>query len=434
MADRRVVVTGVGAVSPLGLGYGALRDGLFAGRHGIAPISLFDASLTPVRVAAEASDYHDGLLPSDPRHHVVLNRSMRLALVAAAEAVSTAGLDDQPDVCADMACLMAINRYDINLEDFGESFARAISPSADEPTGYSFSRQRYLSRTFRAAHPLWLLKFIPNLAVAHVVRTFGMQCEANMYTAEAAAGLQLLGDAAESIREGLFNAALCGSSDSRISVIGLERYLSLGLLATGGPDDVAISTPFDRSRRGCVIGEGSVFFVVESLEHARERGARPLAEIAGWGNASDAHHPYRAHPEGRGLRLSMERALDKAQVRPDEVDLIAATAASLPDLDAAEAAALRATFPDSAPIVTAPAGALGRTFTAAGAFGAAASVLAIAEQAAPPTANTVEPDSDAPPGLICGVEAQTGRIRTTLSNAFSFGGPCASIVLREVEA
>lgn len=434
MADRRVVVTGVGAVSPLGLGYGALRDGLLSGRHGIVPISLFDASLSPVRVAAEASAYDDDLLPSDPRHHVVLNRSMRLALVAAAEAVSSAGLDEQADIRADMACLMAINRYDINLEDFGESFARAISPSADEPSTFTFSRQRYLSRTFRAAHPLWLLKFIPNLAVAHVVRTFGMQCEANMYTAEAAAGLQLIGDAAESIREGLFEAALCGSSDSRISVIGLERYLSLGLLATGAPEEVAISTPFDRDRRGYVIGEGSVFFVVESLEHAQRRGARPLAEVAGWGQASDAHHPYHAHPEGRGLRRSMERALAKAHVQPEEIDLVAATAASLPDLDAAEAAALCATFPDSTPFVTAPAGALGRTHTAVGGFGAAASIVAIAGQAVPPTANTLEPDSDAPAGLVIGTEARPGRIRATMTNAFSFGGPCASLVLKEVEA
>lgn len=434
MADRRVVVTGVGAVSPLGLGYPALRDGLIAGRHGIVPISLFDASLTPVRVAAEATSYHDGLLPSDPRHHVVLNRSMRLALVAAAEAMSSAGLDEQPDVRADMACLMATDRYDINLEDFGESFARAIGPNPDSPSDFSFNRQRYLSRTFRAAHPLWLLKFIPNLAVAHVVRTFGMQCEANMYTTEAAASLQLIGDAAESIREGLFDAALCGSSDSRISVIGLERYLSLGLLATGTPDEVALSMPFDRSRRGYVIGEGSVFLVVESLEHAERRGARPLAEIVGWGQGSDAYHPYRAEPEGRGLRLSMERSLKKAGVGPDEIDLVVATAASMPDLDAAEAAALRTTFPTSTPLVTAPAGAIGRTHTAVGAFGAAAAIGAIEKQAVPPTANTLEPDSDAPQGLVIGKEARSARIRTAMVNAFSFGGPCASLVIREVEA
>ena len=211
-----------------------------------------------------------------------LSRSMRLGLVAAAEAVSSAGLDERPDIRAGMACLMAVERYDINLEDFGESFARAISADADAPSGFSFSRQKYLSRSHRAAHPLWLLKFIPNLAVAHVVRTFGMQCEANAYTSESAASLQLLGDAAESIRDGLFDAALCGASDSRISPLGIERYLSLNLLAPGTPDDVSISMPFDRKRRGYVLGEGAVFLVVEALDHAERRGVRPLAELAGW--------------------------------------------------------------------------------------------------------------------------------------------------------
>lgn len=432
MTERRVVVTGVGVVSPLGLGFDAFRDGLIAGRHGVRPISLFDASKSPVSVAAEAGDFHDELLPSDPRHHVVLNRSMRLGLVAAAEAISSAGLNERPDVRAGMACLMAVDRYDINLEDFGESFSRAISADDGAPSGFSFSRQRYLSRTHRAAHPLWLLKFIPNLAVAHVVRTFGMQCEANAYTAEAAASLQLLGDAAESIREGLFDAALCGASDSRISPIGLERYLSLGLLAHGTPDQVGISMPFDRDRRGYVLGEGAVFFVLESLEHAERRGARPLAELSGWGQASDAFHPYRAHPEGRGLRLAMSRALDKADVQPNAVDFVAATAASLPDLDSAEGAALRATFGDSSPGVTAPAGAIGRTHTSGGTFAAATALVALSVQAIPPTANTANPDPDSPPGLVTGLEARPARIRTTLANAYSFGGPCASVVFKEV--
>lgn len=432
MTERRAVITGVGVVSPLGLGYEAFRDGLLAGRHGIGPISLFDASRSPVRVAGEVRGYDDELLPSDPRHHVVLNRSMRLGLVAAAEAVRSAGLDARPEIRADMTCLMAIDRYDINLGDFGESFARAISPDEAAPSGFAFSRQKYLSRTHRAAHPLWLLKFIPNLAVAHVVRTFGMQCEANTYTAEAAASLQVLGDAADSIREGLYDAALCGSSDSRISPIGFERYLSLGLLAEGGPDETAISTPFDRARRGYVLGEGSVFFVVESLEHAERRGARPLAEIAGLGMGSDAHHPYRAHPEGRGLALSMSRALDRAGVPASDVDLVAAAAASLPDLDAAESAALRQAFGSPGPAVTAPSGALGRTHTSSGAFSAAAALVAIASQSVPPTANTSEPDADAPAGLATGTEARPARIRTVLANAFSFGGQCASLVLKEV--
>src|SRR4051812_9275682 len=116
MAERRVVITGIGVVSPLGVGVDAFRDGLLSRRNGIRPISAFDASKIPVRVAAEATGYDDALLPSDPRHHVVLNRPMRLGLVAAAEAVASAGLADRPDVREKAACLVAVNRWDINLE------------------------------------------------------------------------------------------------------------------------------------------------------------------------------------------------------------------------------------------------------------------------------------------------------------------------------
>lgn len=429
MSEPRVVITGIGVVSPLGIGFGAFRDGLCSGRHGVGPITLFDASQTPVRVAAEASGYQDELLPSDPRHHVVLNRSMRLSLVAAAEAVASAGLADQPELRSRMACLMAIDRYDITLEDFGESFARAIGPDPNAASGFGYDRFKYLSRTHRAAHPLWLLKFIPNLAVAHVVRTFGMQSEANMYTAESAAGLHLLGDAVESIREGLFDAALCGASDSRISVIGFERYLSLGLLATGSPEERDLSMPYDRARRGYVLGEGAVFLVVESLEHAERRGAHPLAEIVGWGQGSDAFHPYRAHPEGRGLRLAMSRALRKSSAGPNDVDFVASTAVSLQDVDSADAAAMRAVFPSSAPAVTAVAGAIGRTHTTHGMFGVAASLVALETQAVPPTATTADVSPDGPAGLVLGTAPRRARIRTAMANAWSFGGQCASVVL-----
>lgn len=432
MAERRVVITGVGAVSPLGIGYEPFRRGLLEGRHGIGPISQFDASRIDVRVAAEAPGYGDDLLPSDPRHHVVLNRAMRHGLVAAAECIGGAGLDAAPDVRARMACSMTLSRFDISIEDFGEAFARSMKAAPEAASGFAFDRAAYVSRGNRATHPLWLLKFIPNLAVAHVVRTFGMQGEANTYTAEAAASIQLIAHAAESIREGLYDVALCGGSDSRISPVGVARYLSLGLLATGDPAEVAISMPFDEARRGYVLGEGAAFFVVEALEHAERRGATPLAEIVGWGEASDAYHPYRAHPEGRGLRDAMARALHLGRISPEEVDVVVATAASLPDLDSAEAAALRATFGSSEPAVTAPAGAIGRTHAAVGAFGTAAAVVALTSQAVPPTVNTTSPAPDAPPGLVVGTAARPARVRRALVNAYSFGGQCASLLLEEV--
>jgi 3-oxoacyl-[acyl-carrier-protein] synthase II len=431
MTERRVVVTGIGVVSPFGVGYDAFRNGLLEGRNAISPISLFDASRSPVKVAGEARGYDDALLPSDPRHHVVLSRSMRLGLVAAAECVARAGLDEEAR--RDAACLMAIDRYDITLEDFGESFARSMRESAEAPLGYAFDRTKYLSRGHRAAHPLWLLKFIPNLAAAHVVRTFGLEGEANTYTGEAAASIQLLGHAAASIREGLYDVALCGGCDSRITPIGFERYLSLGLLAPGDETETAISMPFDRARRGYVLGEAAVFFALESLERALERGATPVCELLGWGDGSDAFHPYRAHPEGRGIAGAMTEALRLAKVDVADVDAVVAAAPSLEDVDAAEATAIASVFGSHAPAVTAPAGAIGRTHVASGAVAAAAAAVAIEAQRVPPTTGTTDPDDRAPAGLVTS-EARERRVRAALANAWSFGGQCASILLGEVRA
>jgi 3-oxoacyl-[acyl-carrier-protein] synthase II len=430
MSGRRVVVTGIGAVSSLGNGYEALRAGLFAGRNGAAPITRFDASRLPVRVAAEARDYTDDLLPSDPRHHRILSRAMRLGLVAASEALATAKLDTDADLRADAACLMTLNRQDIQLAEFGESFARSMLPGDDG--GFVFSRDRFLNRGIRALHPLWLLSFIPNLAVAHIARTFGLRGETNTYTAEAAGGLQLVGDAAQSIREGLYDLAVCGGSDGRIDPVSFARYLSLGDVAEGGPDETHLSRPFDMDRRGYVFGEGAAFLVLEELEHANRRGVPVLAEVVGWGGGFDAHHPYACHPEGRGLQVSMGAALATAGRAPGEVDGVVAAAASTKDLDAAEAAALGAVFGGHTPLVTAPAGALGRTHSAAGAFAALVAVASIVAQALPPTANTTRPDSTAPKGLVVGDRPRSGRIRSVVANAVSPGGKSASALFAEV--
>ncbi len=433
MAERRVVVTGIGAISPLGLGYDAFTDGLFAGSSGIRPISNFDASRIPVSVAGEATAYSDELLPSDPRHHVVLSRPMQLSLVAAAECVSAAGLDEWPEIRARAACLIAVSRWEINLKDFGESFARSIEANTEHESGYSFSRRLYLSRGYRASHPLWLLKFIPNLAAAHVVRTFGLAGEANTYTAEASSGIEMLGHAAEAIREGVYDLALCGAGDSRVLPVAMARFLPLGLLAEGSADETDLSRPFDRARRGFVVGEGAVFFAVEELSHALERGVRPLAELVGWGQGSDAHHPYRAHPEGRGLRLAMGTALSVAGVDPSNVDVVSAAAASMQDLDEAEAHAMRETFGSHEPLVTAPAGAIGRTQMASGAFATAAAICALEHQSVPPTANTDHPFDGAPKGLVIGREARPASLRHALVDAWSFGGQAASLVVRRFE-
>jgi 3-oxoacyl-[acyl-carrier-protein] synthase II len=432
MADRRIVVTGIGVASPFGLGREAFASGLLEGRSGVGPITQFDASTFPIRVAAEVAGYSDELLPNDPRYHRILSRAMKLGLVAAAGALADAGLDD-PDVRAGVACLASVGRQDVTVAEFGPAAVKGIDPPS-EATGNQFAlnRERYLSRSVRAMHPLWLLTFIPNLAVAHIGMTFGLRGEANTYTAEGAAALQAVGDAAASIREGLYDVALVGGCDSRVGPIPMARFLANGHLARA--TDAGASRPFDRRREGYVLGEGAVYLVVEAADHAERRGARPLAEVLGWGGGSDAYDPRRAHPEGRGLVHAMRGALATAGSRPEAVDLVVATAASMPDLDAAESAALGAVFGAHEPAVTAPAGAIGRTHAAIGAFNAAAAIISLASQAVPATLNTTEPDEGAPAGLVLGREARSARLATALANGYAIGGQSASVLFGEVRS
>jgi 3-oxoacyl-[acyl-carrier-protein] synthase II len=181
-----------------------------------------------------------------------------------------------------------------------------------------------------------------------------------------------------------------------------------------------------------VLGEGAAFLVLEEAGHAARRGACAVAEVVGWGGGSDGYHACSPHPQGRGVETAMRAALGSAGLAQDDVDLVVAAASSRVDTDAAEAAALAAVFGDLEPAVTAPAGALGWTHSAAGSFAAVAAVLALEAQKVPPTANTTTPDRDAPRGLVTGTQSRVARLRTALVNASALGGKSASAVFAEV--
>lgn len=426
MAHRRVLVTGIGVAAPLGIGVDAFRTSLLRGESGVRPITLFEPGEFPVRVAAEVPGFDDTLVAGDSRYLRVMSRAMKLAVVAASEAVVSARLDAAS--LAETACVAAVGRHDMTVPEFGPGFARAMRQTDG---GFEFDRTAYLTRGVRAMHPLWLLTFIPNLAISHIAATTGVRGEANTLTTEGAAGLQAIAEAAASIRDGAYDVALCGGCDARITPVGLARSLSGGMLAEATcPNE---SRPYDETRRGFVAGEGAAFFVLEESERARARGARALAEVTGWGEASDAYDPWRAHPEGRGLRNAMRSALSRAGRHADEVDLVVACAASMPDLDAAEAAALDSTFEARSLAVTAPASSLGRAHAAAGALAAAAGLVALVESAIPPTINTRTPMDGAPRGLVTGTHAVAKQLSAVVVNGYALGGECASVVLERAD-
>lgn len=416
----------MGVVSPFGIGEPAFREGVFAGRSGIGAITRFDCRTSPVRIAAEVPGFRDDLVQADKRFLRVMSRQMQFGSVAVAESLRSAGLADADAVRTNIAWFASVGRHDFTIDEFGESFKRALDDSG------RFDLAKYYARGYRAIYPLRLLTFIPNVAALFSGIEHRIEGETNTYTSEAASGLQAIGVAAAGIREGRFDAAICGACDARISPFGISRMIVGGMLAEG--DDATASRPFDRLRRGFVVGEGAAFLVVESEAHARARGARPLAEIAGWGAGSDAYHPSQPHPEGRGLRSAMRRAMAAAGVSPSDVDLVVAAAAGSTEYDAAESRAIGDVFGSQPVAVTAPAGAIGRTQAASGIFNALVAVLSSEESRVPVTVNTTEPDEQAPAGLVFGGVARARPVRRVLANGYSVGGQCASVLIRRVES
>jgi 3-oxoacyl-[acyl-carrier-protein] synthase II len=419
MNQRSVVITAIGAVSPFGVGSELLQRALFEGRCAIRPIERFDAAKAPVRVAAEVPPLACETA-SDCRHARIMSLPMKLAMVAAGECLRNAALP--PDESRRRACYLGIGRHDGTIEDFGEAFRRSLDHNGQ------FDRGIYYAKGVRAKHPLRLLTFIPNIAVTFVCLEHGIEGEANTFTSEGVASLHAIAEAAVAIRDGLADVAICGGTDGRVDAFGLARPAALGLLASG-PD--AVSRPYDRRREGAIQGEGAVFLVLEHAEHARARGAQPLAEITAHCHGADAFHPYRAHPEGRGLAATMAGVLERAGCEPMDVDLIVGAAASLPDWDAAEANAINAVFSGCEPAVTALAGHIGRTSAAAGAFGVAAGVWALRDQIASPVLGTELPDEGAPPGLVLR-KSVSRHIEHVIVNATAVGGQCSSLLLRRV--
>jgi 3-oxoacyl-[acyl-carrier-protein] synthase II len=237
----------------------------------------------------------------------------------------------------------------------------------------------------------------------------------------------VLAEAASAIREGLYDAAVCGACDSRITPLGLVRSLASGLAARA--ESASDSRPFDKSRHGFIVSEGAAFFVIEELESARKRGATIHCEIAGSGESCDAYHPTLAHPDGRGLVHSMSVAIARAGWSANEVDLVVACSSSMPDLDSAEAVAISRVFADASPLVTAPSSLFGRAHAAASALAVATAAVAIDHAFVPPTINTDVPMDGAPRGLVLGDSVER-NVRSAIVNGYAIGGQCATLAIR----
>ncbi len=411
--SRRVVVTGVGLISSVGVGTDANWDGLLAGRSGIATISHFDPTGFSARIAGEVKGF-DPLQFVDRKDVKKMDVFIQFAIAASKFAVDDARLDVTED----------------NADQVGVFIGSGIG-------GFSTIEREHnelLGGGPRRISPFFIPASIINLAAGQVSIRVGARGP-NLATCTACtASAHAVGEAYEIIRRGDADVMIAGGSEAAITPLSVGGFAAMRALSTRNDDPARASRPFDKDRDGFVIGEGAGILVLEELGIALGRGARIYAEIAGYGLSSDAHHLTGQPPDGHGAVRSMRMALRKAGVRPDQIDYINAHGTSTPINDPTETLAVKTVFGDHARklVMSSTKSMTGHLLGGAGGLEAGITALAVHHQIAPPTINLDSPD----PACDLDYAADAKRpmtIRHALSNSFGFGGTNGTLLLKRYE-
>jgi len=405
---RRVVITGLGLVTPLGVGAEANWGALRAGRSGIGPITHFDASRLPWRIAGEVRDF-DVAKWVDTRERRRMDRFICFAIAAAAEAIQTAGIVITDEIADRVGVVVGVGLGGLPLIEEGLAGLATIG--------------------YRRMSPFFIPAVIGNLAASHVAMRAGARGLALTTTSACASGAHAIGEAFEMIRSGRLDVAIAGGTEAVITASAVSGFGVMHALASWDGHPEGASRPFDARRSGFVLAEGAGMLVLEGEEIARGRGASAFAELAGYGASGDAFHITQPPDDGAGAQRAMHLALARAGCAPDDVDHVNAHATATRQGDIAEIRALHAVFGRHASrlAISATKSMTGHLLGAAGAVEAAYTILAIREQTAPPTINLDDPDRDC--NLDCVPHhARPMRIRAAMSNSFGFGGTNAALL------
>ena len=409
---RRVVVTGLGAVTPIGNDVREYWEGLRSGRNGVAGITLFDASRHACRFAAEVKNFNPaGRL--EPKETKRWDRFCQFGVVAAKEAVGHAGL-----------VIDASNAQRIGV---------AIGSGVGGLLMMESQAHVLADRGPDRVSPFCVPMMIPNMATGLAAIALGAKGPSSAVATACAAGSNAIGDAFRLIQLGLADAMVCGGAESAITPLGVAGFASAKALSFRNDDPAAASRPFDLNRDGFVIGEGAGVLVLESLSHAQQRGATVLAEIVGYGTTCDAHHITAPTPGGVGGAEAMRLALADARLMAEEVDYVNAHGTSTQANDSNETAAIKAALGEHAlrTPVSSTKSMTGHLLGGSGGIEAVAAVLAIGHNLIPPTINYITPD----PACDLDVVPNTARehpVNVVLSNSFGFGGHNVCLAFRRM--
>jgi beta-ketoacyl-acyl-carrier-protein synthase II len=423
---RRVAITGLGLVTPVGNDVATSWQALLHGRSGVAPITLFDASGFSTRIAAEVKSFSDKAITAERRLLKFANRSHRFALAAAEQAFRDAGIAPTPQNGHRWGCSVGTGMMGVAYDDLAA--IQRHSAADGELHG-----DRLLTDEV-ANDPLVFCRSQSTAGVSLLTRRFGICGYATSVHTACASGGQAIGTALKIIRRGSVDYALAGGFDSMVSPVGLAGFCLLSAVSADNDTPERASRPFDRTRNGFVLGEGAGFLVLEEWESARRRGARIYAELAGDGNSLSSYRITDSPPDGDGPIQSMRAALADAGASPADVDYINAHGTSTFMNDKSESAAIHAVFGDKTDRVSVSStkSTMGHLIAAAGAVEVVSCALAIHHGQIPVNANLVERDPDCDLNLVVG-GPQKRRLRMTLSNSFGFGGSNSCVALRNPE-
>jgi len=425
-SQRRVAITGLGLVTPVGNDVPTTWAALVAGRSGVAQIRTFDARGFPVRIGAEVKGFEAEALIPDRKLLKFATRSHRFALAAAEEALRDAGVRPCPATGARWGLSVGAGMMGVAFEEL-ESVHACCGRTGE------FQPDALVSPDF-PADPVAFCRSQTNAGLALLARHFGIRGYATAVHTACASGGQALGTALKVMRRGVVDFMLAGGYDSMLNPVGLSAFCLLGALSTDNETPERASRPFDATRNGFVLGEGAGFLVLEDWAAARRRGARIYAELAGDGNSLSSYRITDSHPSGDGPIQAMQQALADAGLTPAQVDYVNAHGTSTPMNDRSECAALRAVFGPHLDrlVVSSTKSCTGHLIAAAGAVEAAVCALAIRDGIAPVNANHTQPDPDCNVPLVLGV-SQRRPLRVVLSNSLGFGGSNSSLVFRHPE-
>ncbi len=410
---RRAVVTGLGAISPIGNDVASYWSNLAAGVSGVAPIAAYDASNEEVKIAAEVKNF-DPRTFMDFKQARRMSRFSQLAVAAAAQAMADANLQ-----------ITDANRDDI---------AVVVNTGGGGIGDVSTAQDVYRAQGPQRVSPFMVPMLSPSMAACQISILNGLRGPVITSVAACASGVQALVEAQRLIEHGDVDVVIAGGTESAILPVAFAALANMGALSKRNDDPAAASRPFDADRDGFVFGEAAGVLVVESAAHAQGRGATVLAEVAGGALTGDAFHISAPDPSGYGATKAIERALRDAGIEKEQVDYVVAHGTSTPLNDATESKAIRAAFGDHADrlAVSSNKSMIGHTLGAAGAMSALVAVLAIRDNLMPPTINYETPDPDCDLDYVPNV-ARSAPVNTAIINGFGFGGQNAVAVFRRYE-